>query len=172
MELASRVDGKLLACCLEKPWASSLKLYHNMDPLLQKLEGEYKSDPAIYGALGKHRDSLLLAHILDEFLQITKHEVGRALARGMASSQLEGILSIYKEVALDLSRQQGLPLSSYYKNFVISEIGILNLDFHIRVADYGRNKKLKRQLLWRRKPPFVLSSAWMVLVVEGHDDLI
>jgi hypothetical protein len=50
--------------------------------------------------------------------------------------------------------------------------GLLNLNVDIHQADYGGSHKLKRQLLWwRRKSRTIeLSSAWIVLVVEGHED--
>jgi hypothetical protein len=152
-EVASQIDGKLLARCLEKPWAFSLTLDHPVNPLLQKLEGEYNSDPVISGALGKYRDSILHAHILHAFMMITDHEVRQALARGVTPSHMEVILGIYKEAALDLSRQEGRhPLRSD-ENVAISESGVLNLNCGISALVYGRNHILQRQLLWRHRPP-------------------
>jgi hypothetical protein len=82
------------------------------------------------------------------------------------------MFGIYKEAALYLSWQQGLPLSSYYENTAMSEIGKLNLNYGIFAVDYGGNHTLHQQLIYRHKSPAELSKAWMVLVVEGHEDLI
>jgi hypothetical protein len=174
VELASRLEGNLLARCLEKPWACSRMLARPVNPLLQKLEEEYYSDPDVSGALGQYRDSLLRAHALENFLRITENEVGRALAKGISHLQVEGLLGIYEEVALDMSRQWGLPLSSYYENFAVSGSGILNLNLNLAMhgAAYSESHELQRQLLWRHKRPIELSSAWTVLVVESHEDLI
>jgi hypothetical protein len=173
-ELVYRVDGALLARCLETSWAGSLSpLCHPVNPVLQKFEGEYISNPSVTVALARYRESLLDAHMLENFLSKTDGAICQALSKGETPSQVEEMLYIYKKVALDLSRRQELPLSCYYDNFVVSEDGVLNLDYRIITGvGYDESHKLRRQLLWRYKPIVDVSSAWVVLVVEGYEDLI
>ena len=99
--------------------------------------------------------------------------VERRLAQGCSPSEIEPAILKAMHTTSVLAERDGQPFESHFSTTdIIMPDGTLNLECQLTDCNYGDTHPLRGMIEWRSRYEGVSSCLYVVLVVEGHVELL
>lgn len=130
-------------------------------------------DARLSEALDHHKQKSLRILFCKDLRLAAERTIRRFLSRGESSSSVSEIIGIIQEVTLHLASIEGQDQGSYFaQHCAVDAHGRLSMETYIYGSRNDKTFPLKRFLPFVSATGFDQSRLWVILAMEGYDELI